>query len=76
MKGEAIELFQNGIMRGMVSRHLIDGLPKYVWAVDSHGEVYESKLSKGMVDYHGYRLDTSDRMRDWVIEEWKLRNQI
>ncbi len=75
-KEEAMELFQAGIARGMVSIHLINGLPKYVWAVDSHGEAYEAVLSKGTSDYHGYRLeDTRDkRMRAQVIEEWSLRN--
>ena len=55
-KSEAVELFRAGIDCGMVSSCLISGLPKYVWAVDKQGEVYESKLSRGTVDYHGYRL--------------------
>ena len=75
-KGEAVELFKAGIARGMVSAHQINGLPKYVWAVDYAGEAYEAVLSKGTNDYHGYRLeDTRDkRMRAQVIEEWNLRN--
>ena len=75
-KEEAIELFQAGIARGMVSTCLINGLPKYVWAVDSDGEAYEAKLSKGTINYYGYRLeDTRDkRMRRLVTEEWSFRN--
>ena len=60
----------------MMSTYLINGSPKYVWAVDSDGEAYEAKLSKGTNDYYGYRLeDTRDkRMRKLVIEEWIIRN--
>ena len=59
----------------MVSVHQINGLPKYVWAVDSDGEAYEAVLSKGTTDYHGYRLeDTRDKwMRAQVIKEWNSR---
>ena len=41
---EASELLRSGIARGMVSRYWIEGLPKYIWAVDDAGEVYEAKL--------------------------------
>ena len=71
---EAVELFWSGISRGMVSSHLINGFPKYVWAADSGGEAYEA-LSKGSGEYHGYQLNASDPMRDWVLEEWKRREQ-
>ena len=74
-KKEATELFQNGISREMVSRHSIDGLPKYIWAVDAHEEVYEAILSKGTAEYHGYRLEPDDSMYPLVIKEWKLRNR-
>ena len=47
----------------MVSEHLINGLPKYVWAVGQDGEAYESMLSKGTAEYHGYRLEQDDSMR-------------
>ena len=72
---EAIDLFQSGISRGMVSGYLIDGLPKYVWAVGQDGEAYEAKLSDGTTEYHGYRLERDDSMRQFVIEEWNSRNQ-
>ena len=73
---EALDLFQSGISRGMVSSCLIDGLPKYVWAVGQNGEAYESKLSDGTTEYHGYRLERDDSMRQFVIDEWNSRNQI
>ena len=56
----------------MVSSFRINELPKYIWAVDEDGEVYEAKLdSQG---YHGYRLGEDDRaMRRLVLKEWKSR---
>lgn len=77
-KSEAAGLFQAGIERGMVSTYQIGGLPKYVWAVDSYGQAYESKLSSGTSDYHGYRLsEFRDRdMRLQVINEWGSRSQV
>ena len=73
---EAAGLFRSGISRWMVSKYLIDGLPKYVWAVGQDGEAYESKLSDGTAEYHGYRLEQDDSMRQFVIEEWNSRKQI
>lgn len=69
---EAARLFRSGIARGMLSSFAIDRFPKYVWAVDEHGEVYEAKLdSQG---YHGYRLGKGERaMRRLVLKEWKAR---
>lgn len=74
-KREAIELFRSGIRLGMVSSHLESGLPKYVWAVDRHGNAYEAKLGGGGSDYHGYRLRRDDRMQAFVLAEWRERNQ-
>ena len=76
--GDEAGLFQAGIERGMVSAYQSNGLPKYVWAVDSYGQAYESKLSKGTSDYHGYRLsEFQDRyMRSQVINEWGSRSQV
>ena len=74
-KSEAVELFQNGISREMVSKHLIDGLPKYIWAVDSDEEAYESVISKGTTEYHGYQLEPDDTMRSLIIEEWNSRKE-
>ena len=75
-KRKALDLFHSGISLRMVSSCLIDGLPKYVWAVGEDGEAYESKLSDGTTEYHGYRLERDDSMRHFVIEEWNSRNQI
>ena len=72
--GEAARLLQAGMRRGMISAHLEGGWPKYVWAVDDVGEVYEAKLGHGGERYHGYRLAEDDEaMRRWVLAEWYKR---
>ena len=72
--GEAEVLFRNGMKYGMVSRHEVNGFPKYVWTVDENGDVYEAKLGHDGRSYHGYRLGADDRaMRRQVIKEWKAR---
>ena len=71
---EATALFREGIRRGMISTYRVDGLPKYVWAVDAYGHVYEAKLSKNSRNYHGYELGYNERaMKKIVAEEWHLR---
>ena len=71
---EARELFREGVRRGMVGSHWEDGFPKYVWAVDSDGRAFESKIEHGTSNYHGYQLDENDEdMRRQVIEEWNRR---
>ena len=62
--------------RRVVSRYTEGGFPKYVWAVDRDGEVYEAKLGgDNRRNYHGYALNAG-RERDlclWVIREWNAR---
>ncbi len=74
-RDEAARLFREGLARGMVSAFAEGGLPKYVWAVDGDGEVYEAKTGGGSAtDYHGYRLGEDEReMRRYVLEEWQQR---
>ncbi len=59
----------------MVSQFPAGGLPKYVWAVDGAGEVYEAKCRpEREAEYHGYRLGDDDRyMREYVLNEWRRR---
>ena len=72
---EAQHLLQAGIRRGMVSSHLEGKWPKYVWAVDDSGEVYEAKLGHDQRRYHGYRLGRDDNaMCNWVRAEWSQRS--
>jgi hypothetical protein len=43
LKAEAGALLRQGILNGVISRPGPNGLPEYVWAVDTNGEVYEAK---------------------------------
>ncbi|GEO80577.1 hypothetical protein ROR02_07080 [Pararhodospirillum oryzae] len=62
-------------MLGMVSRFDAGGVPKYIWAVDEAGDVYEAKTSPERErSYHGYRLGDDERdMRELILNEWKRR---
>ena len=73
-KWEAMELFRQGLSRGMVSSYAKNGFPKYVWAVDQDNEVYEAVAGRDG-SYHGYALsaDGERDLRRWVIEEWQAR---
>jgi hypothetical protein len=70
---EARKLFAAGVRKGMVSTYCVDGLPKYVWGVDDHGEAYEAKWDRD--GYHGYRLDIDGEkyQRDCVLKAWSER---
>ena len=70
---EATRLFRSGIAAGMVSSYLQGGLPKYVWAVDGDGEVYEAKLGGDGASYHGYRLLPKDNNHEYLMAEWRKR---
>ena len=73
---EATRLFRAGVQSGMVSSHIEESqLPKYVWAVDGSGEAYEAKLGDDGRSYHGYRLDRDERMRQYILQEWRARSQ-
>ena len=73
LKEEAESLLKKGIMLGMVSKVYANDFPKYIWAVDDHGEPYEAKLGHDGRRYHGYQLGQEDSMRQVVIKEWKKR---
>jgi hypothetical protein len=72
---EAVRLFCSGIRMEMVSSHVENGLPKFVWAVDHDGEAYEAKLGGDGSSYHGYRLYRDDPTQQYIIAEWRKRNQ-
>ena len=59
----------------MVSSHVVGDWPKYVWAVDDAGEVYEAKLGHDQTRYHGYRLGKDDAMQGRVVSEWSKRRK-
>jgi hypothetical protein len=68
-------LFYRAIMLGMASAFSEGGVPKYVWAVDHAGEVYEAKTRlETETVYHGYRVNDDDRrLREYVCDEWNRR---
>lgn len=75
-RDEAQELLRTGIRLGVASSYRIGDWPKYVWAVDGAGEVYEAKLGHDGFRYHGYRLAEDDAaMREWVLDEWSKRTR-
>ncbi len=71
---EAHFLLFAGVSVGLVSRFDPGGSPKYVWAVDGDGEVYEAKTKPPDTAYHGYRLgDDEEGMRRYIRDEWERR---
>ena len=73
-KWEAMELFRQGLSRGMVSSYAKNGFPKYVWAVDQDNEVYEAVVGRDG-SYHGYALNAGREraLCRRVITEWNAR---
>lgn len=59
------------VLKGMFSDYFEGDRPKYVWAVDAVGDVYEAKTDR--LGYHGYRLEEEDEMRRTVLDEWGRR---
>jgi hypothetical protein len=74
---EAQSLLRLGVLHGLISQPLSDGLPKYVWSVSTTRgveEVFEAKShphTPGV--YHGYPLDSEEDMREYVLRSWKER---
>jgi hypothetical protein len=74
LREEAVMLFRKGLASGMVSRFEPGGAPKYVWAVDAEGEVYEAKGRPPDTSYHGYRIGEDEpEMRRYIRGEWRIR---
>jgi hypothetical protein len=71
LKDEASELLRQGIRIGLFSDFPDGGRPKYIWAVDADGEVYEAKIDSN--GYHGYRLEHDDDFRSVIMREWSRR---
>jgi hypothetical protein len=73
-KHEAADLLLIGVLKGMFSTPLSDGYPTYVWSVDNNGEAYEANTHpNNRGQYHGYRLEEHDPMRELVLKAWEQR---
>ena len=71
---EANRLLKRAFELSMVSdRRDLTRPPKYAWAVDENGEVYEAKLGGNGYRYHGYRLSRDDNLHRWLLKEWNKR---
>jgi hypothetical protein len=74
LRAEAETLFRTGLAAGMVSCFEPDATPKYVWAVDAAGEVYEARTKPTDTAYHGYRIDDDEpEFRRYILGEWRAR---
>jgi hypothetical protein len=74
LRAEAETLFRAGVAAEMVSPFEPDATPKYVWAVDGDGEVYEAKTTPPGTFYHGYRIgDDEPEFRRYILGEWRAR---
>ncbi|HKY36377.1 MAG TPA: hypothetical protein VJN18_10585 [Polyangiaceae bacterium] len=48
-----------------------DGLPKQLWVVDEHGQVFEAMYGGSVAGrYHGYPIRRSDPLFDRIVATW------
>lgn len=67
----ALDLLQEGIRRGLVSKQMHNGFPQNIWSVSNEGIPLEAELEnaeKGT--YHGYPMPEDDGFRLKVIQQW------
>lgn len=70
-KEEAEALLRQGVLNGLFSDFCDDSVPKYVWGIDTDGDVYEAKIDSN--GYHGYRLEDEDELRNLILRECSIR---
>jgi hypothetical protein len=70
-KAVANRLLASAIERGLGSEDVIDVFPKYLWALDERGQVFEA-IYGGSVRgaYHGYPIRRSDPFFDTISKLW------
>jgi hypothetical protein len=72
-KADALQLLNDGFIRGMVSEQECEGWPQNIWAVVDN-EAYEAQLeNRTQGIYHGYPMAADDDFRRLVLLEWKRR---
>jgi hypothetical protein len=75
-KSVADGLLRAGIERGMISEQVRNGFPQNVWAVDEQGMPFEAELeNEQQGNYHGYPMQSDDKFRNVVLQEWQRRTQ-
>jgi hypothetical protein len=74
-KAQALQLLNNGFVRGMVSCQMRGEWPQNVWAV-LDDEAYEAQLENASLGvYHGYPMPADDDFRRIVLLEWNRRGK-
>lgn len=71
-RAQALQLLNDGFVRGMVSVQERGGWPQNVWAVIDN-EAYEAQLENQEGVYHGYPMPADDDFRRLVLLEWNRR---
>ena len=66
-------LSATGMVSGMVSRFDKGGTPKYVWAVDADGQVYEAKTKPPETSTTAIGMGKTSEMRRYILGEWGTR---
>jgi len=71
-RADADRLFRRAIEHGLVSEATAgDGLPKQLWVVDDHGQVFEAMYGGSVAGrYHGYPIRKTDPLHDHVTSAW------
>lgn len=73
----ACALLEKAIERELVSEATAPGsggLPKHLWAIDDHGQVFEAMYGGSQVGrYHGYPIRRSDPFFERITALWKSR---
>lgn len=68
---DALNLLRKGVRKGLVSRSMVNGWPKNVWAVADNGEPVEAILeNQATGTYHGYAMGDADPLVDDVLKRW------
>ncbi len=68
----ALDLLQQGVLRGLVSQQTRDDFPQNIWAVTDSGVPVEAQLEDALNGtYHGYLMPVADPFREKVLERWK-----
>lgn len=70
-KAEAKRLLRAGLCSGWVSARNASNSdwPLYVWGITDNGHPVEGKWG-GNGEYHGYPLDESEPMYDYILNRW------